>query len=419
MSNTLLSPTAITKEFLRILHNNLTFTKGVNRQYNSDFANSGATMSGKIGPSMRARKPNRYTVRTGAAINVQDVTEDYVTINCTTQKGVDMRFSSADLTLTIDEFSDRYIKPAALLLASTIDYDGLALVKDVYSIVGTPGTTPGYGTTSTALTCAHSPEIYLNASSRLNDYACPIDERTVVINPAAQAATVAGLSGLFNPQATIGMQYTKGEMGYALGVDFKMDQNVNRLTTGSRTISSNITVSTASQTGSSLVVATTSTDAAATFKVGDVFYISTGTAVNQVNPETKQDTGVAQYFVITASTTASSSTATLSISPAITTSGATQTVTASPDASAVLTFIGVASTAYPQNLLYHKDAFTLVTADLVMPRGVDFAAQEVYDGISCRVVRQYDINNDNLPCRLDVLYGWTTLYPQFACRIIG
>ena len=109
------------------MHNNLAFTKGVNRQYNSDFANSGATMSGKIGPSLRVRKPNRYTVRTGAAIQVQDTTEDYVTINCTTQKGVDMRFSSADLTLTIDDFSDRYIKPAALLLASTLDYDGLAL----------------------------------------------------------------------------------------------------------------------------------------------------------------------------------------------------------------------------------------------------------------------------------------------------
>jgi hypothetical protein len=420
MSNTLLSPTAITKEFLRILHNNLSFTKGVNRQYNSDFANSGATMSGKIGPSLRVRKPNRYTVRTGAAINVQDVTEDYVTVNCTTQKGVDMRFSSADLTLTIDEFSDRYIKPAALLLASTIDYDGLTLAQDVYSLVGTAGTTPGYGATSTAYTNAHSPEIYLNASAKLNDYACPIDERTVVLNPAAQAATVAGLSGLFNPQATIGQQYTRGEMGYALGMDFKMDQNVNRLTCGSRTANSGEnTVSTASQTGSSLVIGCTGSSATATFKVGDVFYVSTGTAVNQVNPETKQSTGNPQFFVVTASTTAASSTATLSISPSIITSGATQTVTASPDAGASLVFIGTASTAYPQNLLYHKDAFTLVTADLVMPRGVDFAAQEVYDGISCRIVRQYDINNDNLPCRLDILYGWTTLYPQFACRIIG
>jgi len=156
-----------------------------------------------------------------------------------------------------------------------------------------------------------------------------------------------------------------------------------------------------------------------TVNKGDIFYVATGTAVNTVNPETKADTGTAQTFVVTADATAAGSSITLSISPSIITSGATQTVTASPDNAANVVFIGSPSTSYPSNLLYHKEAFTLVTADLVMPRGIDFGARENYDGISCRILRQYDINNDNLPCRVDVFYGWTTLYPQFACRLIG
>ena len=415
MANTLLSPTAITREFLMILHANLTFTKNVNRQYNSDFANSGATMSGKIGPSLRVRKPNRYTVRTGAAIQVQDTTEDYVTVNCTTQKGVDMRFSSADLTLTIDEFSDRYIKPAALLLASIMDYDGLTLYKDVYNVVGDP-THNFEGTTGSNNPC---PNAFLNAKAQMDIYNCPPDERAIVLGPYGHSDSVAGLAGLYNPQAAISEQFHKGEMGSALGFDFHMDQNVQRLTAGSRIVgngsSTGCQVDTASQTGASLKVKNLSTYA---FVVGDVFYIASGTAVNTVNPETKQDTGVAQLFTVTAATSGAS-TATLSISPSIVTSGATQTVTASPDNAAYIVFIGTASTAYTNHLAFHKDAFTVVTADLVVPRGVDFAAREVYDGISARIIRQYDINNDNLPCRLDILYGWTTIRPELACRILA
>jgi hypothetical protein len=151
-----------------------------------------------------------------------------------------------------------------------------------------------------------------------------------------------------------------------------------------------------------------------------VFYIANGTPVNAVNWETKQDTGVAQQFVVTAATTtAGGTTATLSISPSIILTGATQTVTASPDNGAQLVFMGTASTSYSNNLVYHKEAFALATADLVLPKGVDMAAREVWDGISVRLVRQYDINNDNIVARLDILYGWVTLYPQLACRVAG
>ena len=405
MSNTLLSPTAITREFLRILHANLTFSRNINKQYNSDFANSGATMSGKIGTSLRVRKPNRYTVRTGAAINVQDTTEDYVTVNCATQKGVDMRFSSADLTMTIDDFSERYIKPAALLLASTIDYDGLTLYQNVYNTVGTYNAVP-----NSLLT-------WLEGGALMSNFNAPTDSRYAVMTPYTQATMVDALKGLYNPSATVGGQNASGSMGNWAGLDWSYSQNINTHTCGTRVASGQTTTNGATVSGAASVVCTTGS--AVTFKKGDVFYFNSGTAVNAVNPETKADTGVAQQFVVTADVTAVSTDVTLAISPSIITSGATQTVTAVPDASAQIVFIGAASSTYKNNMVYHPDAFTLVTADLVLPKGVDFAAREVYDGISARIIRQYDINTDNLPCRLDVFYGWTTLYPQLACRVVG
>jgi hypothetical protein len=191
---------------------------------------------------------------------------------------------------------------------------------------------------------------------------------------------------------------------------------VPRFTTGSRVAATGGTFTSVSTDGATIVIASTDS---LTYAVGDVFYFSTGTNVNTVNWETKKDTGTLQKFVVTAAATSVSSTTTLSISPSIITTGVTQTVTAAPTSGAVLTFIGVASTSYPHNILFHKDAFALATADLVLPKGVDMAVREVYDGISLRLVRQYDINNDNIVARLDVLYGWLTLRPQLACRIIG
>jgi hypothetical protein len=409
MANSFLSPTAVTREALRVLHNNIVFAKNCNRQYDSSFANSGATMSGKIGPSLRVRKPNRYTVRTGAPIALQDATEAYETITVSTQKGIDMHFSSQDLTLSIDEFSARYIAPAMAALASQLDFDGLTLAKDVYNTAGV--------TTVTSDPAHTFP--FLRAGQLMDNGAAPRDNmRSAIVNAGGQAAMVSGLTALFNSTSAIGKQYDTGAMGDALGFTFKMSQNVNTMTCGTRVASGTQTVTGANQTGTTLNITGSNSQ---TYKKGDVFTIVSGTAVNSVNPETKQSTGIAQQFTVTADVTGSGSdgTAALTISPAITISGATQTVTASPDNSAQITFYGAASASYPLNLCYHKDAFALVTADLEMPKGVDFAARESYDGISMRVVRQYDINNDKFPCRIDLLYGWKTLYPEWACRVIG
>jgi len=401
MANTVLTVDKITREALRLLHNNLAFSRGVNKQYDDQFAKDG----GKIGDTLRIRMPNRYTVRTGAVLDVQDTTETKVDLQVATQKGVDVNFSSKELTLDMDDFSSRILKPAMARLASTVDYDGLTeIYQNTYNQVGTAGTTP-----TTAL-------VHLQAGQKLDEFATPRDGmRYMCLNPAAQALTVDGLKGLFQQSSAISDQYRKGMMGTALGFDFAMDQNINSHTTGA--FAGTVLVNDTVVSGDAVISMDAFTDSAPTLKKGDVFTIAN---VLAVNPETGQSTGSVQQFVVTADITgASNAIANVAISPSIISSGATKTVNSLPADNAAVTFVGTASTAYPINIAHHRDAIVLATADLEMPTGVDFARREVYDGISLRIVRQYDIVNDKFPCRIDVLYGWKTVRPEFACRVLG
>lgn len=402
MPNTLLTSDIITKEALVVLENTLGFAKTVNRQYDSDFAQSGA----KNGSTLRIRKPNRYVVRSGATLAVQDVAEQSTTLAVATQKGVDMTFTSVDLTLSIDEFSDRFIKPAIATLANTIDFDGLALYEDVYNSTGTPGTTP-----ATALDI-------LNAGEMLTRFATPKDGmRYMTVNPEANVRLVDGMKGFFHAGNTISEQFRTGSMGSnVLGFkDIGEDQNVNAHTVGP--LGGTPLVNGASQTGASLVTDGWTAAAAARLNKGDVFTIA---GVFSVNPQSRQSTGKLQQFTVTADVSSNASgQATVPISPSIVTSGALQTVTGSPADNAAITVLGAAATAYPQNLAYHRDAFTLVTADLEVPKGCDFAARERYKNMSMRIIRNYDISTDTFPCRLDVLYGWKLVREELAARVWG
>ncbi len=401
MANTILTPTAVTREALRILHNNLVFVKTINRQYDSSFAVQGA----KIGSSLKIRKPNQFTVRSGSTIDTQDVAEASETLTVGTQRGIDVNFTSAELTLDLDDFSDRILKPAMSRLASEIDVLAWAMYKDIYNQVGTAATTP-----ATALAV-------LQCGSRMDDFAAPRDEqRYLTVNPIAQATLVDALKGLFQQSSSIAEQYRRGQMGTALGFDWSMSQNVPIHTAGAfgdNTALVNDTVASGD--------ATIDTDdwsvSAPTVKQGDVFTIAN---VNSVNPETKQDTGNLAQFVVTADGTGSGNDLTgIAVSPSFTTSGTGQTITALPANNAAITFVGVSSSSNPINMGYHKDAFAIAFADLEMPSGVDFAAREVMDGISMRIVRQYDITNDKFPTRMDVYFGQKTIRPELACRLIG
>jgi hypothetical protein len=240
--------------------------------------------------------------------------------------------------------------------------------------------------------------------------------RYATVNPAANAGLVEGMKGLFNPTTTISNQFKNGMMGMGvLGYEeVNMSQSIKQHTNGDWGTSITVTSTVTTEGQSTLPISFTGSSK--TWNVGDVFTIA---GVNAVNPQTRESTGSLQQFVVTA-VAAGSSTATLSISPALYTADqALATIDVMPQAGAVVTMLGSSGTQYAQNLVYHKDAITLATADLLMPQGVDMASRQVHNGISMRIVRQYDINNDRLPCRIDVLYGYSTIRPQMACRIWG
>ena len=397
-----------------VLENDLSFTKAVNKDYSKDFGTDSA-IGQKIGSTLMVRKPVRYVGRSGAALSVENATEQQVPVTLNQQIGVDIQFSSQELTLSIDEFSDRFIKPAMANIANVIDNQGLGLATQVYNAYGTPGTRPTGNPSSTNGGVLGA---FLQAGVILDNCAAPRDgQRNAIVTPQTQADLVIGLAGLFNDSSDVSRQYREGTMGKTGGLKFSMDQNVNTYTVGAQ--GGTPLVNAASQTGSSLVTKgwTASTNV---LGVGDVFTIA---GVYTVNPQSHSVVaGVLQQFVVTSSVTSDGSgNATIAINPAITISTGFQTVNASPAANAAITVVGTAGTVSPQMLVFHKDAFTLASADLEMPKGVDFAARKAdkRTGISVRCVRQYSIATDQFPCRLDVLFGWACLRPELAVRLMA
>jgi hypothetical protein len=411
MSNTLLTISKITNEALMVLENELTFTSEVDRNYDDQFAVVGA----KIGNTLNVRRPGRFIGTTGPALNVEDFNETSVPVTLSTQFHVDTQFTTQDLALSLDMFSNRVLKPAIAAIANKIDYDGLTMAKNnTANIVGTAGTPP------TGLIT------YLTAGAYLDSEGAPRDgRRSCIIEPFTSATIVDSLKGLFVPSDVIGKQYSKGLMGRdSAGMNWKMDQNVVPQTFGSYS-GKTLTTNTATFTGSlSTGWAQTSTitltaSAALTINQGDVIQIA---GVYAVNPQNRQAYGSNKLrnFVVTATTAVGTGGTAVTVSPAIITGGQFQNVVvSSTSATAAVTPFNNTGTVSPQNIIMHRNAFTLATADLELPDGVHFAgrASDKDLGLSIRVVRQYTINNDSIPTRLDVLYGWAPLYPELACRV--
>jgi hypothetical protein len=400
MGNSLLTIDMITRKSLEVLENNLVISRNVNRQYDDSFATEGA----KIGSALRIRLPDRALVTDGAALQVQDDNEQHTTLTVSSQKHIGINFTSAELTMQLDDFAERVLKPRVSQLAASVDADVANAYKAIGASVGTPGTTPA------------SALVLLQAHQKLNEQAAPLMPRFATVNPGANAALVDGLKGLFNPTDAISRQFKNGMMGEGvLGFDeINMSQSIKTHTCGTRAATGGTVATTVSTEGSTTLVLTVGSGV--TVKAGDVFTVA---GCYAVNPQTRETTGSLYQFVVPADTTAVSTTLTLTVAAMYSASQALATMDALPQASAAVVFVGAASTQYAQNLVYHKDAITLATADLIMPQGVDMASRQVHNGISLRVVRQYDINNDRMPCRVDVLYGYSTIRPQLGCRIWG
>jgi hypothetical protein len=402
MANSLLTIDMITRKALEILENNLVLTRTVNRQYDDSFAVEGA----KIGSTLRIRLPDRALVTDGAALQVQDDNEQFTTLTVSSQKHIGVNFTSAELTMQLDDFAERVLKPRISQLASSIDADVANCFRSIFQSVGTPGTTP-----ATSL-------VLLQAQQKLNESAAVMSPRYATVNPAANAGLVEGMKGLFNPVNTISRQFKNGLMGEGvLGYEeINMSQSIKQHTNGSRATTGATVNGNVAEGAAQIVLA--SAGNALTFNVGDVFTIADCFAVN---PQTRESTGSLQQFVVTeAAVSTSGGAVTLKVSPALfSPTNALATVSTLAINGKAVTFLGAASTSYPQNLVYHKDAISFATADLLLPQGVDMASRQVHNGISLRVVRQYDINNDRLPCRIDVLYGFNTIRPPMAVRLWG
>lgn len=413
MASTLLTIQKITNEALFILENSLGFTGKINREYSDNFGVAGA----KIGTTLNVRLPVQYTVSTGQALDLQDVKETQVAVRLDTQNHVDFQFSSQDLLLDVDLFSERFLRPAVVALANKIDYNGLAKAyKAVGQHVGVPGTTP-----SSLLT-------YMQAGAKLNYAAVPQDQRFVAFDPTMEVTLVNALGTYFHASSEIENQYRTGTMRQAGGFKFFMDQNIATHTCGTVASSTPLTNGTTAD-GATSIITNGWNSGATTLKEGDVISVA---GLYAVNPQTKQSTGQLKQFVCTQDMSDSGGAITIPISPAINLTGAYQncyyngSVVANDVAIYVMDKTGssdlgnyVSAKATPQALAFHKDFATLATADLPLPGGPDMAARasDKQSGLSVRIIRQYDINTDMWPCRLDILYGWAVLRPEMACRI--
>ena len=410
MSNNLLTISKITNEALMVLENELTFTGQVDRNYDDQFAVVGA----KIGQTVNVRRPGRFIGAIGPTLVVEDFNETSVPVTLSTQFQVSTQFTTQDLALSLDMFSDRILKPAIATVANKMDRDGLLVAKNnTANIVGTAGTAP------TGLIT------YLTAAAYLDSEGAPRDgRRSCTIEPFTSSTIVDSLKGLFVPTESISKQYAKGLMGRdSGGMNWYMDQNVVSQTFGSyssATLSCNVTTATGFLTSGwaySSNITIGSASAASTLNQGDTFTIA---GVYAVNPQNRQSYGKLRNFVVQSTVAiGSGGSATVTVVPAVITAGQFQNVSVTSSGSQTATPFNNTGVTSPQNILMHRNAFTLACADLELPEGVHFAgrASDKELGLSIRVVRQYTINNDSIPTRLDVLYGWAPLYPELACRI--
>lgn len=399
MANVNLTPDMITDKALEILHQKLNFVTNIITEYDDSFAKDGA----KIGNTLRIRHPIQYSTGTGATMTTgtgADTLQTQTTLTINSQRHVPMRFTSEEMTLDIDRFAERHIEPAMAVLSAKIENDAFSMVDQVGHLVSA-------GTKVTW-------DEILDARVKLMDSLAPMNDRSAILDPQANADVVSDNKDLFHANNEISKQYKEGSMGRSAGFDFYENTLIGGHTSGAAAGSTNYLVNGTGQVGShtNLVQSDMAVDTGtAAIAVGDVFTVAD---VNEVNPESKVSTGNLKQFTVVSGGTGGT---TLTISPALIATGPYQNVDAAPADNAALTFAGTASTAYKQSLLFQKGFACFATADLVLPKGTDMASRRVYDGISMRLVRDYAIVKDQLLTRIDVLYGYKILRPDLATKI--
>lgn len=404
---TILTPNIITKEALRILHANLNFIGSLSRQYDSRFAVSGA----KIGQTLDVRLPPKYTTRTGAALSTQATVQRKVTLPVATMKGVDVDFTSTELTMSLNDFSRDVLQPAMSQLASTIEADALTMINSVPNYAGTVASQIDY-------------RKFQQAGQFMTENLAPLSQRSALLTPASRVEFSDAVKGLFQDSSAIAEQYKEGIVGRTGGFDVYESTLLpayNPGTFGGTPLTNGATQGNAGTNNAYVATSAIITDGwTATTTSLNVGAIITFGGVFEVHPETKVSIGRLKRFTVTAATvTDGSGNSTITVSPGAIYGGAYQNISNSIGDGSAITVLGTSTVSAGQNLMYHRDAFAFATADLedVSNYGT-WGSRMVQDGISMRIARQYDINTDNVPCRIDVLYGFVPLYPELASRVV-
>jgi hypothetical protein len=407
--NSLLTIDMITREAVRLFKNSNLFIQNVDTQYDGAFAIDGA----KIGSSLRIRLPNDYVVNNGPAMSLQDTAEQYTTLTVTSQKNIAVPFTTAERTMDLDDYGERIMAP----LINNLAGDVAATV-----MLGSEGGVSNFVSNVDGASNIISPtsEHFLLANAILDNNSADQMTRNVVNDPITDARTTVSLQGLLNPSQEISAQYRTGMMKSGLGYDkWFRDQTVIKHTSGS--FSAGGTVNLGAQTGTTINVNAIT----GTLKKGDIV---TFAGTNSVNRVTKQPLGTLQQFVITANQINGATSVTIypALTPGVVNAAATygydpvqyQTVDFSPINGAAMVMATKSSEVYRKSIAFVKKAITMATADLVMPRkAVEEAARAQYDGIAMRVLTDYLPNTDQLATRVDVLFGWLFIRPEWCCVV--
>ena len=415
MANTFLTNSVVTMEALDVLENTDDVMVAINGEYSDQFKFGGAV----LGQTLNIRKPPRYLGRLGQAAQIEAITETQVPLTLSYQRCVDTQVSSQNLTLDIDDYRQRILYPQIVRLSNLIDQDVCALAQGLNNWVGTPGTTP------TALST------YGLAKVKLDNNACPPEDRYAFLNPIADYTLMDNLKTLFNSVKDISSQYDTGSMTKSgtLGMAWRMDQNIYVQTVGALGTSTPV-VGTAPSNGATTVSTTGWQSGASTLNAGDKFsFISASSPVNVVNPQNYQDMGQAQQFVVTATTSDVSGTLTIPFAPALYYSGQLQNVSNQPPVNAAIyvydtpaaNFSTITGKKTPFNMVANKNFGTLAMVDMPLPGGTDraYRAASKKSGKSIRVIRDYVATTDQWIQRLDVLYGTAVLRQELACVVGG
>jgi hypothetical protein len=406
--NTYLTIDMITKEAVRLFKNSNLFIMNMDTQYDKQFAIDGA----KIGDTLRIRLPSDFIVTDGPAMQLQDNTQQFTTLTVSTQKNVATPYTTAERTMSMDNYSELVMAPMINALAGKVALD--IMQGSEGGVCNFVSNVDGNGAIITPTL-----EQYTVSGAILDDNSADMDNRRIVVDPTTDARSVSSLSGLLNPATELSNQWRSGRMKNGLGYErWFRDQTVIKHTSGNFTAA--VTVNGGGQTtatgGGSIT--TTAFGAGVTLKKGDII---TFDGVNSVNRVTKQSLGTLRQFVVTADVPATSTA--IFIYPAMigpvggVVGGVDQqyqTVDSLPINGAVVRMVTKANEVYRKSIGFTQKAVTMATADLVLPRrAIEEGSRTNYNGIAMRIITDYLPNSDQLATRVDVLFGKKYIRPEW------